>query len=56
MCDCAGSSLLGRLFSSCSERGLLFVAVHRQLIALASLVAELNSRVHGLSSHSSQAL
>ena len=43
MCDCAGSSLLGRLFSSCSERGLLFVAVHRLLIALASLVAELNS-------------
>ena len=30
-------------FSSCSERGLLFVAVHRLLIAVASLVAE-----HGL--------
>ena len=27
-------------FSSCSERGLLFVAVHGLLIALASLVAE----------------
>ena len=31
------------LFSSCGERGLLFVAVHRLLTALASLVAE-----HGL--------
>ena len=28
-------------FSSCSEQGLLFVAVHRLLIAVASLVAEL---------------
>ena len=27
-------------FSSCSERGLLFVAVRRLLIAVASLVAE----------------
>ena len=34
---CAGD------FSSCSERGLLLVAVHRLLIAVASLVAE-----HGL--------
>ena len=30
-------------FSSCGERGLLFVVVHRLLIAVASLVAE-----HGL--------
>ena len=30
-------------FSSCSEQGLLFVAVHGLLIAVASLVAE-----HGL--------
>ena len=30
-------------FSSCGEQGLLFVAVHRLLIAVASLVAE-----HGL--------
>ena len=30
-------------FSSCRKRGLLFVAVHRLLIAMASLVAE-----HGL--------
>ena len=32
-----------RAFSSCSERGLLSVAVHGLLIAVASLVAE-----HGL--------
>ena len=31
------------LFSSCGQRGLLFVAMHRFLIAVASLVAE-----HGL--------
>ena len=30
-------------FSSCGERGLLFVAVHGLLVAVASLVAE-----HGL--------
>ena len=29
-----------RLFSSCGEQGLLFVAVRRLLIAVASLVAE----------------
>ena len=38
-----GSSLLCRLSFSCGERGLLFVVVHRLLIAVASLVAE-----HGL--------
>ena len=32
-----------RAFSSCSEQGLLFVTVHRLLIAVASLVAD-----HGL--------
>ena len=37
LCCCA------RAFSSCSERGLLFVVVHGLLIAVASLVAE-----HGL--------
>ena len=37
LCCCA------RAFSSCSELGLLFVAVHGLLIAVASLVAE-----HGL--------
>ena len=38
---CVGSSLLraGFLFS-CSERGLLFVAVRRLLTAVASLVVE----------------
>ena len=34
LCCCA------RAFSSCSERGLLFIAVRRLLIAVASLVAE----------------
>ena len=38
VCCCA------RAFSSCRERGLLFVALHGLLIAVASLVAE-----HGLS-------
>ena len=32
-----------QVFSSCGERGLLFIAVHGLLIAVASLVAE-----HGL--------
>ena len=40
---CVESSLLARAFSSCGERGLLFVAVRGLLIAVASLVAE-----HGL--------
>ena len=40
--DCIGSSLLLVGFS-CGERGLLFVAVHGLLIAVASPVAE-----HGL--------
>ena len=41
---CIGSSLLRTGFlSSCGERGLLFVAVHGLLIAVASLVVE-----HGL--------
>ena len=35
---CAGSSLSGKLFSRCGEPGLLFIAVHRLLIAVASLV------------------
>ena len=37
---CIGSLLLRVAFSSCSKRGLLFVAVHGLLIAVASLVAE----------------
>ena len=36
---CAESSLLCRFFSSCGERGLLFIAVCR-LLVVASLVAE----------------
>ena len=35
-------------FSSCREWGLLFVAVHGLLIAVASLVAEHGLQVHGL--------
>ena len=35
-----GFRCCARAFSSCSERGLLFVAVCRLLIAVASLVAE----------------
>ena len=38
-----------RAFSSCGKWGLLFVAVHRLLIAVASLVAE-----HGLQEHGPQ--
>ena len=37
-----------RAFSSCSERGLLFVAVHGLLIAVASLVVEHGLQVRGL--------
>ena len=36
------------LFSSCGERGLLFAAVRRLLIAVASLVAEHGLQVRGL--------
>ena len=35
-----GLRCCARAFSSCGERGLLFVEVHRLLIAVASLVAE----------------
>ena len=38
-----GLRCCAQAFSSCSERGLLFVAVHGLLIVLASLVVE-----HGL--------
>ena len=34
--DCAGSSLLCRLFSNCGERGLLFIAVSSLLVVAAS--------------------
>ena len=35
-------------FSSCGERGLLFVVVHGLLIAVASPMAEHGLQVHGL--------
>ena len=38
--DCAGFLLLKGFFSSCSKQGLLFIAVHGFLIAVASLVIE----------------
>ena len=38
-----GLRCCARAFSSCSERGLLFIAVRRLLIAVASLIVE-----HGL--------
>ena len=37
-----------RAFSSCGERGLLFVAVHGILIAVASLVAKHRLQACGL--------
>ena len=37
-----------RAFSSCGERGLLFVEVRRLLIAVASLVADLGLQACGL--------
>ena len=37
-----------RAFSLCSEQGLLFIVVHRLLIALASLVVEHGLFVRGL--------
>ena len=38
--DCAGFSLLHRLFPSCSEWGYSLVAMPRLLIVVASLVVE----------------
>ena len=43
-------------FSSCGERGLLFIAVHGLLIAVASLVVEHGLQACGLSSCGSRAL
>ena len=43
-----------RAFSSCSEGELLFVAVHRLLIAVASLVGSMGSRHMGFSSCSTR--
>ena len=39
----SGLPCCARAFSSCGERGLIFIVVRRLLIAVASLVAE-----HGL--------
>ena len=44
------------LFSGCGERGLLFVVVHRPLIAVASLVGSTGSRHLGFNSCGSWAL
>ena len=43
-----GLRCCARAFSSCGERGLLFVAVRGLLTAMASLVAEHGLQVHGL--------
>ena len=43
-----GHCCCARAFSSCGERGLLFVAVCRLLIAVASLVVEHRLQAHGL--------
>ena len=43
-----GLRCCARAFSSCGERGLLFIAVHGFLIAVASLVAEHGLQVRGL--------
>ena len=43
-----GLCCCGRAFSSCGERGLLFVAVRGLLIAVASPVAEQGLQVRGL--------
>ena len=43
-----GLRCCARAFSSCSERGLLFVAVHGLLIAVASLVVEHGVQARGL--------
>ena len=58
---CAGSSLLGRLFSSCGKQGSSLVAMHRLFIAVASLFMKHGSTAsvvsaHGLSSCHSWAL
>ena len=45
---CAESSLLCRLFSSCSEWGYSLAAVRRLLIAVASLLQSMGSVVLGL--------
>ena len=53
---CVGSSLLHAGFSSCSELGLLFLAVHGLLSTVASFVVENGSRCAGFSSCGTRAL
>ena len=48
--DCAGSSVLCGLFSSCSKPGLLFLTVHGLLTAVASLIAKHRLQHLGFSS------
>ena len=43
-----GLRCCAQAFSSCGERGLLFIAVHGLLIAVASLVVEHGLQVRGL--------
>ena len=50
-----GLCLRARAFSSCSERGPLFIAVHRSLTIAASLVAEHRLQTRRLSSCGSRA-
>ena len=45
---CIGSLLLRTGFSLVGKRGLLFIAVRRRLIAVASLVAEHGLQARGL--------
>ena len=47
---CIGSLLFARASSSCSEQGLLFIAVHRFLTGVSSLVAERWLQILGFSS------
>ena len=50
-----GLHCCARVFSSCGERVLLFIAVHRLLITVASLVMEHGLYACGLSSCGTQA-
>ena len=50
-----GLRFCARVFSSCGERGLLFIAVRGLLIVVASLVAEHRLQMRRLSSCASRA-
>ena len=52
---CVGSSFLCKAFSSCSERGPLFIAVHGPLTVAASPIAEHRLQTRRLSSCGSRA-